>query len=217
MGQIEGECPVRQGRRGSAQGAHRGGGAPSLQAPGGGDGGSEHRWSCAVPAAAGSGTSGPLKGPSNSCDATDKPERAILAQRDPQQCSISPPAATTEARKAHRQAGAREPGRQPPSPCSPAQWRGRAPALPGGAPSLTPGRPPRRGPTAARFEFAARPLIGRAGRARAESGLAAAPPQGGGGNGTSPQRAVPGAEGRCAQPGGVGCSSSFVGLRFRQP
>lgn len=128
-----------------------------------------------------------------------------------------PPAATTEARKAHRQAGAREPGRQPPSPCSPAQWRGRAPALPGGAPSLTPGRPPGRGPTAARFEFAARPLIGRAGRARAESGLAAAPPQGGGGNGTSPQRAVPGAEGRCAQPGGVGCSSSFVGLRFRQP
>lgn len=100
LGQVEGECPVRQGRRGSAQGAHRGGGAPSLQAPGGGDGGSEHRWSCAVPAAAGSGTSGPLKGPSNSCDATDKPERAILAQRDPQQCSISPPAATTEARKA---------------------------------------------------------------------------------------------------------------------
>lgn len=38
LGQVEGECPVRQGRRGSAQGAHRGGGAPSLQAPGGGDG-----------------------------------------------------------------------------------------------------------------------------------------------------------------------------------
>lgn len=82
-----------------------------------------------------------------------------------------PPAATTEARKAHRQAGAREPGRQPPSPCSPAQWRGRAPALPGGAPSLTPGRPPRRGPTAARFEFAVAGRGGRASAARAGEGV----------------------------------------------
>lgn len=98
---------------------------------------------------------------------------------------------------------------------SPARWHGRVPALPGGAPSLTPGRPPGHGPTAARFEFAARPLIGRAGRARAEGGLqrlleaeaGAAPPL----------RAAQEAEELCAQPGGVGRCLWFMGRRFGQP